>query len=62
MSLIWKDELATVLIGIAAVLYLLWAGGTPVLGLSGPCRSARSGFQTNKRIEQTRKLQSSRRG
>jgi hypothetical protein len=36
MSLIWRDELATVLIGIAAVLYLLWAGGTPVLGLSAP--------------------------
>jgi hypothetical protein len=36
MSLTWKDGSATVFIGVAAVLYLLRAGGTPVLGLSGP--------------------------
>jgi hypothetical protein len=36
MSLTWKDGLATVFVGAAAVLYLLWAGGTTVMGLSGP--------------------------
>ena len=36
MSLTWKDGLATVFVGVAAVLYLLWAGGTTVSGLSGP--------------------------
>ena len=36
MSLTWKDGLATVFVGAAAVLYLLWAGGTTVSGLSGP--------------------------
>ena len=35
MSLTWKDGLATVFVSAAAVLYLLWAGGTTVSGLSG---------------------------
>jgi hypothetical protein len=49
MSLIWKDELASVLIGIAAVLYLLWAGGTPVLGLSGPRGAGRRHLRVGNR-------------
>jgi hypothetical protein len=36
MSLTWKDGLATLFVGVAAMLYLLWAGGTTVSGLSGP--------------------------
>jgi|SRR5450759_5795939 hypothetical protein len=36
MSLTWKDGLATVFVGAAALLYLLWVGGTTVTGLSGP--------------------------
>jgi hypothetical protein len=36
MSFTWKDGLATAFVGAAAVLYLLWVGGTTVLGLSGP--------------------------
>jgi O-antigen/teichoic acid export membrane protein len=36
MSLTWKDGLATVFVGAAAVLYLLWVDGTTVSGLSGP--------------------------
>ncbi len=36
MSFTWKDGLATVFVGAAGVLYLLWAGGTTVSGLSGP--------------------------
>jgi len=36
MSLTWKDGLATVFVGTAGVLYLLWAGGTTVSGLPGP--------------------------
>jgi hypothetical protein len=36
MSLTWKDGLATLFVGTAAMLYLLWAGGTTVSGLSGP--------------------------
>jgi hypothetical protein len=36
MSLTWKDGLATIFVGVGAVLYLLWAGGTTVSGLSGP--------------------------
>ena len=36
MSPTWKNGLATVFVGAAAVLYLLWAGGTTVSGLSGP--------------------------
>ena len=35
MSLTWKDGLATLFVGVAAVLYLLWAGGATVSGLSG---------------------------
>jgi hypothetical protein len=35
MILTWKDGLATLFVGAAAVLYLLWAGGTTVSGLSG---------------------------
>jgi hypothetical protein len=36
MSLTWKDGLATLFVGAAAVLYLLWSGGTTASGLSGP--------------------------
>jgi len=36
MSLTWKNGPATVFVGAAAMLYLLWAGGTTVSGLSGP--------------------------
>jgi hypothetical protein len=36
MTFTWKDGLATVFVGAAGVLYLLWAGGTTVSGLSGP--------------------------
>jgi hypothetical protein len=36
MSLTWKDGLATLFVGAAAMLYLLWAGDTTVSGLSGP--------------------------
>ena len=36
MSLTWKDGLATAFVGAAAVLYLLWVGGTTVSGLTGP--------------------------
>jgi len=36
MSLTWKDELATVLVGAAGVFYLLWVAGTSLTGLSGP--------------------------
>jgi hypothetical protein len=36
MRLNWKDGLATAFVGAAAVLYLLWLGGTTVAGLSGP--------------------------
>ena len=35
MSFTWKDGLATVFVGAAAVLYLLWVAGTTVAGLSG---------------------------
>jgi len=35
MSLTWKDALATVLVGAAAALYVLWVGGTTVAGLTG---------------------------
>jgi hypothetical protein len=35
MRLTWKDGLATALTGAAAALYLLWVGGTTVMGLSG---------------------------
>jgi hypothetical protein len=35
MSLTWKDGLATVFVGAAAVLYLLSQGGATVAGLSG---------------------------
>ena len=34
MSLTWKDGLATVFVGAAVVLYLLWVSGTAVGGLS----------------------------
>lgn len=40
MSLTWKDGLATVFVGAAAVLYLLSQGGTTVAGLSGPRATA----------------------
>jgi hypothetical protein len=36
MSLTWNDGLATVFVGAGAGLYLVWAGGTTVSGLSGP--------------------------
>jgi hypothetical protein len=36
MSLTWKDGLATAFVSAAAVLYLLWLGGTTVSGLTGP--------------------------
>jgi hypothetical protein len=36
MSLTWKDGLATVFVGAAALLYVLSQGGTTVAGLSGP--------------------------
>ena len=35
MSLTWKDGLATVFVGAAALLYLLSEGGATVVGLSG---------------------------
>jgi hypothetical protein len=35
MGFSWKDGLATVFVGAAAALYLLWVGGTTVAGLSG---------------------------
>lgn len=36
MSLTWKDGLATVFVGAAVVLYVLFLGGTTIAGLSGP--------------------------
>jgi hypothetical protein len=36
MSLTWKDALATVFVGAAVVLYVLFLGGTTIAGLSGP--------------------------
>jgi hypothetical protein len=35
MSFTWRDGLATVLVGVAVVLYLLSQGGTTVAGLTG---------------------------
>jgi hypothetical protein len=36
MGLTWKDGLATVFVGAAALLYMLFQGGVTVAGLSGP--------------------------
>lgn len=36
MSITWRDGLATVFVGAAVALYLLWVGGTTVAGLSSP--------------------------
>ena len=36
MRLTWKDGLATLFVGAAAVLYLQWAGGTTVSETSAP--------------------------
>jgi hypothetical protein len=60
MRLTWKDALATVFVGAAAVLYVLWAGGATVaepwapralgvaiLGLGvGACYTAKSHMET----------------